>query len=218
MTEKYFVCVCGNIGSGKTTVTNLLAQVFGFRKFEEEVEDNPYLKLFYEDMNKWSYRLQRYFLLSRALMHEKINMIPESAILDRSIYEDMEIFAKNQLHMRLWTQGEYEKYRRFCELLMNELRPPDLIICLSASMPTLRSRIRKRGREYEESLTKEDDDYLFQLQRLYDDWFPRYNLGPKLLGRTDNLNFVDNPLDIEKLVRAVKMSLSAKGSNLKKYM
>ncbi|MFH1917170.1 MAG: deoxynucleoside kinase [Nanoarchaeota archaeon] len=214
---KQFICVAGNIGSGKTTVANLLSQVFSLRKFEEEVEDNPYLALFYADMHKWSYRLQRYFLLTRALMHEKINMMKESAILDRTIYEDMEVFAKNQLYMQLWTQEEYDKYKKFCSLLITELRPPDLIICLHASVPILRARIRKRNREYEKDLTNEDDQYLPALQKLYDSWFTAYNLGPKLLVKTDSLNFIDNPEHIERLIKAVKASLEARGNTLKKF-
>jgi deoxyadenosine/deoxycytidine kinase len=216
--EKYFICVCGNIGCGKTTVANLISQVFSMPKYEESVEDNPYLSLFYGDMNKWSYKLQRYFLLTRALMHEKINMLSTSAILDRSIYEDMEVFAKNQLYMRLWTQEEYETYKKFCNLLITELRPPDLIICLRASMPILRERIKKRNRPYEKELILDTDTYLPALQRLYEEWFAAYNLGPKLSVKTDQLNFVDNPDDIEKLIRAVKASLDARKNNLRRFL
>lgn len=216
--EKYFIAICGNIGCGKTTVANLLSNVFGFRKFEESVEDNPYLPLFYKDMHKWSYKLQRYFLLTRALMHEKINMLEESAILDRSIYEDMEVFAKNQLYMRLWTQEEYETYKKFANLLITELRPPDLLICMHASIPTLRERIKKRNREYEKELILETDMYLPALQKLYESWFISYSLGPKLSVKTDRLNFVDNPDDIEKLIRAVKASLDARKNNLRRFL
>lgn len=215
---KHFICIAGNIGSGKTTVANLLAEVFRYRKFEEEVEDNPYLPLFYKDMHKYSYRLQRFFLMTRALMHEKINNFPNSAILDRSIYEDMEIFAKNQLHMKLWTQEEYDRYKEFCNLLLAELEPPDLLIYLNASLATLRQRITERGRDYEKELTHPEDTYLPALQRLYDEWFTRYTLSPKLMIRTDNLDFVNNPEHVEKLIRAVKASLDAKGMTLKKYL
>lgn len=215
---KPFICLCGNIGSGKTTVTNLLADVFGLRVFEEEVEDNPYLKLFYEDMHQWSYRLQRFFLFSRALMHEKINMLDIPCIQDRSIYEDMEIFAKNQYRMKLWSQEEYEKYRTFCQLLSKELRPPDLLIYLRTSIPILRERIRKRGRDYEQQLWDGQDTYLHNVQKLYDEWFNKYNLGPKLMVKTDNLNFVDNPDDIKKLVTAVRNCLRNKGESLKRFL
>ncbi|MFH1073274.1 MAG: deoxynucleoside kinase [Nanoarchaeota archaeon] len=218
LTKKYFVCVSGNIGCGKTTVTNLLAEVFKFRKFEEEVEDNPYLALFYHDMKKWSYRLQRFFLFSRALTHEKINMFPNSAIQDRSIYEDMDVFAKNQLKNNLWTEEEYEKYTIFCSMILKELEPPDLLVFLHASMPTLRERIKKRGRAYESQMIQENDPYLLQLQELYLDWFKSYKLGPKLMVHTDNLNFVDNPEHIQKLISGVRNCLVNKDTSLTKYI
>jgi deoxyadenosine/deoxycytidine kinase len=130
----------------------------------------------------------------------------------------MEVFAKNQLYMKLWTQEEYDKYKQFCNLLLAELHPPDLLVYLNASLPTLRERIKKRGREYEKGLLNIDDPYLGNLQKLYDDWFSRYTFSPKLLVRTDSLNFVENPEDVNRLILAVKRSLDAKGMTLKKYM
>ena len=205
--QKSFICVSGNIGCGKTTVANLICNIFGFRKFEESVDDNPYLKLFYENMNEWSYKLQRYFLFSRAITHEKIVMAPHSAVQDRSIYEDIEIFAKNQSKNALWTETEYTRYLKFCEMLMEELKPPDLIVYLHASVPALRERIRTRARDYEAALTRDDDVYLVQLQELYESWIKNFRLSKKLIINTDNMNLVKNPDDITKLVESVRAAL-----------
>ena len=205
--QKVFICVAGNIGLGKPTVANLIANIFGFQKFEESVDDNPYLRLFYDDMHAWSYRLQRYFLFSRAITHEKIVMSSNSGVQDRSIYEDMEIFAKNQSKTALWTPVEYERYKKFCEMLLEELKPPDLIVYLHASLPVLRERIRERGREYEAALTSDDDPYLAQLQELYEQWIKGFSFAKKLIVNTDDMNLVKNPDDITALVEAIRAAL-----------
>ncbi len=205
--QKFFVCVSGNIGCGKTTVANLISNIFSFKKHEESVEDNPYLPLFYKDMNAWSYRLQRYFLFSRAITHERIIMSPFSAVQDRSIYEDMEIFAKNQAKNALWNEQEYARYQKFCEMLLEELKPPDVIIYLRASVPVLRERIRARGREYEAQLMNDDDQYLVQLQELYEQWIKNFRLCKKLIVNTDSMNLVKNPDDIASLVETVRKAL-----------
>lgn len=214
--QKVFILVSGNIGCGKTTVANLIAHIFGFKKFEESVEDNPYLKLFYEDMEKWCYRLQRYLLFTRVVAHERISMFQESAVQDRSIYEDMEVFARNQVNNKLWTEEEYRKYKTFCEIISKELIPPDLLIYLQTSVPVLKERIKKRGRSYERDLWRADNDYLDQINRLYEDWIKRYNLGPKLIINTDSLNIVENPDDLKKMVTMVKAALK-KETSLKKF-
>lgn len=214
--QKFFVCVSGNIGCGKTTVANLISDIFGFKKHEESVEDNPYLQLFYENMNAWSYRLQRYFLFTRAIAHERIVMSPHSAVQDRSIYEDMEIFAKNQSKQALWNEKEYERYQKFCEMLLEELKPPDLIIYLRASVPVLRQRIRARGRAYEEALTRDDDVYMVQLQELYENWIKNFKLCKKIIVDTEKMNLVKNPDDISRLVEMVKASME-KNVELSKF-
>jgi deoxyadenosine/deoxycytidine kinase len=214
--KKVFVLVSGNIGCGKTTVADIIASVFGFRKFEESVEDNPYIKLFYEDMNKWCYKLQRYLLFTRVVAHERISMFPESAVQDRSIYEDMEVFAKNQVNNKLWTREEYEKYKTFCEIISKELIQPDLLIYLRTSVPVLKQRIEKRNRRYEQELIKEGNNYLEQLNQLYENWIKRYK-GPKLIINTDNLNIVDNPHDLQRLINTIKSALK-KETTLKKFV
>ncbi|MFH0948917.1 MAG: deoxynucleoside kinase [Candidatus Aenigmatarchaeota archaeon] len=211
---KVFICVSGNIGSGKTTVANIIANIFDFKKFEESVEDNPYLNLFYQDMNKWAYRLQRYFLLTRALAHEKVNVMNESVVQDRSIYEDMAVFAENQRLTGLWTEQEYKKYKELYDMVSAEVKPPDLLIYLRTSMPFLKERIKSRNRSYEMELIKEGNTYLEQLQSLYETWVKNYNFGSKLIIETDKLNIINNPDDLVKLINMIKFAIS-RGDNEK---
>lgn len=201
---KVFICVSGNIGCGKTTVADIIANKLGFRKFEESVEDNPYLNLFYQDMNKWAFRLQRYFLLTRALAHEKANVLEESVMQDRSIYEDLAVFAENQRLTGLWTEQEYKKYKDLYDLVSAEVNPPDLLVYLKTSMPLLKERIKNRNRAYEMELIKEGNTYLERLQELYEKWIKNYSLGPKLIIDTDTLNIVDSTEDLEKLTNMIR--------------
>lgn len=203
--QKVFICVTGNIGCGKSTVAGLIANIFGLKQFEESVDDNPYLKPFYDDMPKWSYLLQRYFLLSRVIAHEKMIMAPYSCVQDRSVYEDVEIFAKT--HAKKWTPGEIAHYQTLCRILVGQLKPPDLVIYLNASLPVLRERIRKRARSYESALTSEDDPYLAEIQELYRHWIRNFTLTKKLIVNTDNMNLVKNPDDISALVDAIRSAL-----------
>lgn len=198
------MCVTGNIGSGKTTVANIIESVFNFKKFEEAAEKNPFLHLFYEDKKKWAYKTQIYYLMTRFTAHEEIMMHPDSAVQDRSIYEDMEIFTRLQIKLGNFTQEEAERYRMFCRLLHREMKPPDLLIYLRASIPVLRGRITNRGRNFEKELMDPADTYLVELQNLYESWVRNYSLGPRLIVETDSLNFVDNPKDIQTLVTAIK--------------
>jgi len=216
--KKHFVCVAGNIGSGKTTVANLIEGVFGFKKYEEVVENNPYLPLFYNDMKKWSYKIQRYFLMTRFIAHENISMAPHSAVQDRSIYEDMEIFAPLQVKIGNFTPDQARRYKEFCKLVYDEIKPPDLLIFLKASVPVLLERIRKRNREYEMDLVKPGNTYMYELQKLYDKWISSYNLGPKLIIETDKLNFVDNPDHIKLLINQIKSALMRKEAKLQKFV
>lgn len=216
--KKYFVCISGNIGAGKSTVANILESVFGFKKHEEVVENNPYLPLFYEDMKKWGYKLQRYFLMTRFVSHENISMLPHSAVQDRSIYEDMEVFAKLHIKNGNFTPEQARRYTEFCKMVYEEIKAPDLIIYLKAPVSVLKDRIKKRGREYEMDLIRLDNPYLDELQKLYDDWISRYNFGPKLVIETDKLNFVDNPDDIKTLINKIKTALMRKEKKLHKFV
>jgi deoxyadenosine/deoxycytidine kinase len=216
-TKKYFVCIAGNIGSGKTTVASIIESIFGFKKYEEVVENNPYLPLFYNDMKKWSYKIQRYFLMTRFVAHENIAMASESGVQDRSIYEDMEIFAQLQIRLGNFTPEQARRYNSFCKLLYEEIRPPDLLIYLRTSIPVLKERISRRGRDYEAELARTDNNYLAELQKLYDRWIARYDLGPKLIIDTDTLNFVDNPDHVKILVNQIKSALMRKEKKLTKF-
>lgn len=215
--SKFFVCVTGNIGSGKTTVANIIESIFGFKKYEEVVDNNPYLPLFYEDMRKWSYKIQRYFLMTRFIAHENISMSEQSAVQDRSVYEDMAIFAPLQIKLGFFTAEQANKYNTFCDLVYHELKPPDLLIYLRTSLPILLERIKRRNRDYEADLLAPGNNYMEQLQMLYEKWINNYNLGPKLIVNTDNLNFVDNPDDVKILVNKIKALLMRKEPKLSKF-
>lgn len=215
--SKFFVCVTGNIGSGKTTVANLIESIFDFKKYEEVVENNPYLPLFYEDMRKWSYKIQRYFLMTRFIAHENISMASHSAVQDRSVYEDMAIFAPLQIKLGYFTPEQVKKYNTFCDLVYHELKPPDLLLYLRTSLPVLLERIKKRNRNYEADLLRPGNPYMEQLQLLYEKWINSYNLGPKLIVNTDSLNFVDNPDDVRILVNQIKALLMRKEPKLSKF-
>jgi deoxyadenosine/deoxycytidine kinase len=200
----YFVCVAGSIGSGKTTITDILASWFKLRKFEEEVEDNPYLEKFYGDPKKWSFDLQRFFLLSRGVMHEKSAAGLESCILDRTIYEDREIFARHQINQGLWTPDQIDDYETMYRKITKNLGHPTLLIYLSADIEILRERIRGRARTYEHDLTLPEDPLLPALQELYVDWFKRYDKSPKIRINTNRRDFVNTPKDAFYLIQKVK--------------
>jgi len=182
------------------------------------VENNPYLPLFYQDMKTWSYKIQRYFLMTRFIAHENISLAPHSAIQDRSVYEDMEIFAPLQIKLGYFTADQTKRYKIFCSLVYKELKPPDMLVYLRTSLPVLLERIRKRGRPYEMDLLRPGNPYMTQLQFLYEKWISKYNLGPKLVVNTDNMNLVDNPDDVKILVNQIKSILMRKEPKLHKFV
>jgi deoxyadenosine/deoxycytidine kinase len=188
--SKIFVAVAGNIGTGKTTLTQMLSKRFGWEPHFEAVIDNPYLADFYADMKRWSFPLQIFFLNNRFKAHQSVTQSLNSAIQDRSIYEDANIFARN-----LYEQGEMEErdYKNYLDLygvMCTYLNPPDLIIYLRKSLPKLKEQISKRGRDYEKNIP---EPYLKSLNHYYDDWMARYDLGKKLIIESDELDFVSNP-------------------------
>jgi deoxyadenosine/deoxycytidine kinase len=198
------IAVAGNIGSGKTTLTELLAKHFGWEAQYEDVESNPYLFSFYEDMQRWSFNLQIYFLNSRFRQIIKIRQSGKDVIQDRTIYEDAYIFAPNLHSMNLMTTRDFENYISLFELMISFLQPPDLLIYLRASVPTLVKLIQKRGREYEESIRL---DYLKSLNERYEAWITNYNLGKLLIFDVDHTNITDNPEDLGMVIDKIHAEL-----------
>ena len=183
------IAIAGNIGAGKTTLTELLSKHYKWIPQFEDVEHNPYLADFYEDMARWSFELQIYFLNSRLKQLIEIDQGTETVIQDRTIYEDANIFAPNLHDMSLMSSRDFNNYYHFFETLKKMIKPPDLLIYLKASVPALVAQIQKRGREYEDNIRL---DYLKKLNQLYDKWIDSYKEGPLLVIDVDNVNFAEN--------------------------
>lgn len=203
-TGKVFISIAGNIGSGKSSLTKLLSTHFGWIPFYESVDDNPYLSDFYGDMKRWSFHLQVYFLSNRFINHKKIIGMPESVVQDRSIYEDVEIFARNLHEMGNMDKRDYQNYRELFGIMVDYLKPPDLLIYLRANTDTLVRQIRLRGRSYEQSISR---DYLELLNASYEDWVKRYDAGKLLVIESDDLDFVNNADHLDDIISRVKNSL-----------
>ncbi|MFQ5858417.1 MAG: deoxynucleoside kinase, partial [Anaerolineae bacterium] len=191
---KRFIAIAGNVGVGKSTLTALLSQRLGWRPFYEAVDDNPYLKDFYADMRAWSFHSQVFFLSRRLQHHREIIDHPASAVQDRCVYEDAEIFARNLYRQGHMSERDYRSYRELYGAMNLFLPPPDLIVYLRASVPTLLQRIAQRGRDYERRI---EPAYLEQLNQLYDEWANSFDLCPMLTVPADNLDFVMYNTDLE---------------------
>ncbi|GDX48247.1 MAG: deoxynucleoside kinase [Bacteroidota bacterium] len=198
------VAVAGNIGSGKTTLTTLLAKHYNWVPHYEDVENNPYLYDFYEDMPRWSFNLQIYFLNSRFAQLMDIQKGTETVIQDRTIYEDANIFAPNLYAMGLMTKRDFDNYTNFFKTLNQHITPPDLLIYLRGTIPTLVSQIQRRGREYEDHLRL---DYLRRLNEYYEAWIGNYTEGKLLIIDIDKVNFADNPEDLGEVINRVSGEL-----------
>lgn len=197
------IAVAGNIGSGKTTLTRLLSKHYGWVPKYEEVVDNPYLTDFYEDMHRWSFNLQIFFLNRRLSGIVEIQKTGQTVIQDRTIYEDACIFATNLHAMGLMSTRDFDNYIRLYQLMISLIPAPDLIIYLRASVPTLVKRIQKRGREYENSIRL---DYLTGLNERYESWITEYE-GPKLILEVDNLQVEDSPEDFSVVIDKIDARL-----------
>jgi deoxyadenosine/deoxycytidine kinase len=208
MESKIFVAVAGNIGSGKSSLTRLLSDHYGWNAFYESVEDNPYLADFYADMKRWSFNLQVYFLSKRFNDHKKIVEGSASVIQDRSIYEDAEIFAKNLNEIGNMDDRDYTNYVELYKVMMQYLRPPDLLIYLDARIETLLKQISRRGREYEQSIPQ---SYLEQLSELYRGWIGRYKLGELLVIPSDEVDFVHERGDFNRMLLLIQGKLMNMG-------
>jgi deoxyadenosine/deoxycytidine kinase len=198
------IAVAGNIGAGKTTLTKILAKQFGWIPNFEDVENNPYLNDFYEDMPRWSFNLQIYFLNSRFKQIIDIQKGDQIVIQDRTIHEDACIFAPNLHAMGLMSTRDFENYSRLFETINSMIKPPDLLIYLKASVPTLVNQIQKRGREYEDNLRL---DYLKRLNEFYEKWITTYSEGRLLIIDVDKANFVDDKAALSQVVGKVTAEL-----------
>lgn len=202
--EKVFVAVAGNIGSGKSSLTQLLSKHYGWQAYFESVEGNPYLSDFYTDMQRWAFNLQVYFLSKRFRDHKMIVESDKSVIQDRSIYEDAEIFAKNLYEIGKMDERDYTNYVALYKVMMEYLKPPDLLIFLDATLDTLQKQIAKRGREYEQGIPR---SYLEQLDRHYKTWIATYKLGPLLVVPSDEVDFVHEKGDFNRVLMLVQAKL-----------
>jgi deoxyadenosine/deoxycytidine kinase len=198
------IAIAGNIGSGKTTLTRLLSKNFNWEAHFEDVDTNPYLNSFYEDMQRWSFNLQIYFLNSRFRQIVQIRESGKTVVQDRTIYEDAYIFAPNLHYMNLMTTRDFENYISLFELMSSFIQPPDLLIYLKAEVPTLVSQIQKRGREYEEAIRL---DYLKKLNERYEGWIKNYNLGKLLVISVDDIDIEENPEDLAMIIEKVNAEL-----------
>jgi len=205
--SKYQVVVAGNIGVGKTSLTERIGSRLGWRTGYESVADNPYLADFYSDMRSWSFHLQVFFLGHRADQYLEAARDPRSAILDRSVYEDFHIFARALHHMGDFAERDYLAYRRLFELVVNSMPRPNLLIYLKAPVNVLMDRIRRRARGMESGITSE---YLTLLDSFYDEWLGAFDMCPVLTIRTDDLDYVHQPKHLDTVVERVQNKLSGK--------
>ena len=201
-----FVAVAGNIGSGKSSLTRLLSEAMGWQAMYESVEDNPYLSDFYGDMRRWSFQLQVYFLSNRFRSHKAITEGAASVVLDRVIYEDAEIFARNLFEIGNMEARDYSNYVALYDVMTEYLHPPDLLVYLRATVDTLLHQIAHRGRDFEKGIKRE---YLEQLNRHYESWIARYAKGKLLIVESDDLDFVNRKEDLQKVIGMVADHLNA---------
>ncbi len=181
------IAIAGNIGAGKSTLVEFLHRTYGISPYYEPSEENPYLPDFYEDMNRWSFHSQLYFLSNKFRIHQEFDRMPGLVVLDRTIFEDAEIFATALRDMRCMDDRDWETYRAFYKSILEAIKPPDLLIYLRCSMRTLRKRIKMRGREMEENIPL---SYLKRLDGLYEKWIASYDMSDVLILETDKLDYI----------------------------
>lgn len=203
MMRKYFIAVAGNIGAGKSTLTKLLSQAFGWEPFYEAAAENPYLADFYADMKQWSFHSQVFYLGKRLEHHRLLIDHPGNVVQDRTVYEDAEIFARNLYEQGQMSERDYDAYKRLYRAVSSFLPPPDLIIYLKGSVDTLTSHITRRGHDYEQTIPR---DYLERLNGLYDAWIEDWTQCRVLTIDMDNVDFQKNKSDLEHIVEQVRIS------------
>ncbi len=204
---KRFVAIAGNIGVGKSSLTRLLSERLGWEPFFEAADENPYLSDVYKDMARWCFHSEIFFLARKLYYYNILLKRPGSVIQDRTIYEDAEVFAENFYREGLMDERDYRTYRQLYEAIISVLPPPDLVIYLQASVPTLEKRIAMRGREYEKKIPRE---YLEKLNALYEEWIERYTLSPVLKVPADRLDFVHSSRHLDLIVEKVLEKLQGK--------
>ena len=203
----HFITIAGNIGVGKSTLVTLLADKLGWHPVFEAVEENPYLADFYGDMSRWAFQSQVFFLSKRLQQHHALLQQGQSVIQDRSVYEDAEIFARNLQVQGALSGRDWACYYELYQTMATLVRPPHLMVYLKASVPTLRRRIARRGRAYEQAIA---DSYLSQLNELYDQWADGFFLSPLLTIDTDNLDYVQYSDHLEQIWERIEQRLSGR--------
>jgi len=191
---KRYLVLAGNIGAGKSTLVDLLCRRLGWTPYFEPVAENPYLKDFYADMERWAFHSQAFFLMHRARSHRELSLEPGSVVQDRSLYEDAEVFARNLHRQGRMDDRDYGVYRELYGVLSSLLPPPDLVVYLKASVPTLRRRIVQRARAFEQTIP---DEYLYGLNALYEEWIGAFRLAPVLTVEADDTDVLDRPADLD---------------------
>jgi len=198
------IAIAGNIGAGKTTLTNLLAKHYGWETQLEDMDDNPYISDFYEDMQRWSFNLQVYFLNVRWQNVQRIREGKQTVIQDRTIYEDAHIFAPNLHSMGLMSTRDFENYKSLFDSISAQVKEPDLLIYLRAGIPKLVHQIQMRGRDYEDAIRL---DYLKRLNERYEAWISTYK-GKLLIFNVDDMDFQENPEDAAEIINKVESTLN----------
>lgn len=204
---KRFIVVAGNIGAGKSTLVRMLSERTGWYPYYEPVAQNPYLADFYQNMQTWAFHSQVFFLTNRLRTHHQLMNHPSTVIQDRCVYEDAEVFARNLFLQNLMTERDYRTYRDLYEVLVEFLPPPDLIVYLRASVPTLQAHITQRARDFERKI---QDEYLHQLNNLYENWITNFSYCPVLTVPIDNLNYVAHPDHFDLIIQKIEDKLSGK--------
>jgi deoxyadenosine/deoxycytidine kinase len=201
---KRYLVLAGNIGAGKSTLVELLCRRLGWTPYFEPVAENPYLKDFYADMERWAFHSQAFFLMHRARGHRELSLEAGSVVQDRSLYEDAEVFARNLHRQGRMSDRDHQVYRELYEVLSSLLPPPDLVVYLRASVPTLKRRIAQRARAFEQTIP---DEYLEGLNGLYEQWIGSFSLAPVLTIEADQTDVLDRPGDLDAVVSRIEEAL-----------
>ncbi len=201
---KKYIVIAGNIGAGKSTLVELISGKLNWKPYFEPVSENPYLEDFYRDMKRWAFHSQLYFLTDRLKTHKALQGYGGSVVQDRSVYEDAEIFARNLYLAGSFSDRDFRTYQELYRVMTSFLQPPDLVVYLRAELSTLKDRIAGRGRGFEADIP---DDYLINLNELYEKWFEDFSLGPKLILNADSIDVIQRPRELDAVISLIKRAL-----------